>query len=753
MRRKIMNRAAAWLAVVAVVLSLVQGLIPPTLAEAAPGALIASVAASPKLAGVGDSVEVTVALSAIVADAPGPLTVSYAHQASGSGLALELVKGSDGLFRGSLTLDQRVKTGVYQISGIDILHQDGSTNEVYNSRLYPTQAGVEDLGGGDFTVDNPNQDLTPPVVTSVAVDKQTVLLGDTVTITARASDVGLGIDGSIKANYRISPDSGREVILNPMGDGTFTGTLSTRAGDPIGNWFLSSLSLRDKGGNTTTIENAARSTDPGSATKMNLDHCDLTVHLATGPDSTPPVIEALTIDKTLVTKGATIRMTLKVADQSAIDPIIVGSYHAPDYATYTFHEEQIFRFGPSTDGVYTATFNLGSTIGNWVFGGLTVKDLAGNETTLNNKKLTVDGTGDDLSRYEITMGHKVAFDSQGGSAVTFQITPTGFVSEPPAPTKAGVWFSGWYTNPLFSTQWNFTRDKVTADSTLYARWVDSPDQIEVPEFPYFATTTANSLNMRKGPTSWYPVITTIPKGTIVKVIYKDNNWFQIDWQGTKGYVSSTYILKADQDLIYQASSNINFRTGPSTAYPVIRKLPLGTYVELVARTSATWWKIRVNGTTGYVSATYLVKSGASQAPPPVPEPTQSSGYIVKSPVNFRTAPLATAPLIRKLAVGTPLQLIAKVDAAWWKVSVNNQIGYLSSKYVESMVFPIQKYVNTTSLNLRTGPSTAYSIITKLPQGAVFTLVKKTSDTWWRVTVNGYIGYASAKYLSFMPGVE
>ncbi len=73
---------------------------------------------------------------------------------------------------------------------------------------------------------------------------------------------------------------------------------------------------------------------------------------------------------------------------------------------------------------------------------------------------------------------RVAFDAQGGSYVAPRyVAKNKMVSEPAAPTRDGYTFLGWYTAE--GEKWDFAKDVVTADMTLYAKWTkneaSSPD--------------------------------------------------------------------------------------------------------------------------------------------------------------------------------------------------------------------------------------------------------------------------------------
>lgn len=65
----------------------------------------------------------------------------------------------------------------------------------------------------------------------------------------------------------------------------------------------------------------------------------------------------------------------------------------------------------------------------------------------------------------------ITFDSQDGSKVASQTILYGEkIVEPTSPTKDGYAFIGWYTEATFAHAWDFEREIVTKDITLYAKW-------------------------------------------------------------------------------------------------------------------------------------------------------------------------------------------------------------------------------------------------------------------------------------------
>lgn len=68
--------------------------------------------------------------------------------------------------------------------------------------------------------------------------------------------------------------------------------------------------------------------------------------------------------------------------------------------------------------------------------------------------------------------YTITFQVNGGTAIP-PITAiyNQQISKPAAPTKAGHAFVGWYKDAQFTTPWNFNTDVVTANLTLYAKWL------------------------------------------------------------------------------------------------------------------------------------------------------------------------------------------------------------------------------------------------------------------------------------------
>lgn len=78
-------------------------------------------------------------------------------------------------------------------------------------------------------------------------------------------------------------------------------------------------------------------------------------------------------------------------------------------------------------------------------------------------------------------GYTVAFDTRGGSTVPSAMTAQNKTMAAPAdPERSGYTFAGWYKDADCTQAWDFSKDVVTADMTLYAKWTKNESLVPSP---------------------------------------------------------------------------------------------------------------------------------------------------------------------------------------------------------------------------------------------------------------------------------
>ena len=291
-----------------------------------------------------------------------------------------------------------------------------------------------------------------------------------------------------------------------------------------------------------------------------------------------------------------------------------------------------------------------------------------------------------------------------------------------------------------------------------------------------------NLNVRSGPGTSYAIKTTVKNGTIHKITDKSNGWYKIQLSnGTSGWVYGSYIeetmdgisndsnnsnnnptkpddiLETEVNLNGKVTSsvNLNVRSGPSTSYSATASLRPGQVVVLISQSNG-WYKVKLyNGTTGWVSSSYISK-------------TDTYGESTAS-LNVRSGPGTNYSIKTTLKRGE-IVTITKSSNSWYEIKTNSNItGWVSSKYINiTTELPSNNTNNddisndtnnddisktdtygksTANLNVRSGPGTNYSIKTVLKRGEIVTITK-SSNSWYQIKTNANItGWVSSKYIN------
>ena len=124
------------------------------------------------------------------------------------------------------------------------------------------------------------------------------------------------------------------------------------------------------------------------------------------------------------------------------------------------------------------------------------------------------------------------------------------------------------------------------------------------QIPGTYLTTAD-VNVRKGPSMSYQVITTIPQGVKVHVVAREGQWLRIESKHGKqpGYISERYARPLQTERAYQpASANASvsgayrtrieteLREGPGLNYKVVARLPADIKINVV-RAEGDWLRV------------------------------------------------------------------------------------------------------------------------------------------------------------------
>lgn len=162
--------------------------------------------------------------------------------------------------------------------------------------------------------------------------------------------------------------------------------------------------------------------------------------------------------------------------------------------------------------------------------------------------------------------------------------------------------------------------------------------------------------------------------------------------------------------------------------------------------------------TGYIPARYnniiddpVVQPVVQAAPTPQ---FAVGGYAQVANVNYyanlRLNPTTDSAIVTTVPKDTILNLI-DFSNGWYKVSYNGQTAWIYGNILGSV--PTGKYVmvnNVYQLNIRNNSSSTSEIIGVLTQGQYAEKLGQNADgSWYKISVNGIVGWSSAKYLAYI----
>ncbi len=153
------------------------------------------------------------------------------------------------------------------------------------------------------------------------------------------------------------------------------------------------------------------------------------------------------------------------------------------------------------------------------------------------------------------------------------------------------------------------------------------------------TILAYTLNVRSAPSLTGQVLTRVSYNQVYPVLGTNANrsWFQINVNGTVGWVSAVYVRLSNETALpitdgssvttptttsgylVTARVSLNIRSGPSVANARVSALPAAASAEVIGRNAAsTWWQIKYGTVTGWISAYFSdLQAGADLSRIPV----------------------------------------------------------------------------------------------------------------------------------------
>ncbi len=261
-----------------------------------------------------------------------------------------------------------------------------------------------------------------------------------------------------------------------------------------------------------------------------------------------------------------------------------------------------------------------------------------------------------------------------------------------------------------------------APAALHPAYAQPAQQI-----PVVAFVTAPTLSVRTGPGAGYDRIGTVSSGEMVTLLGRDSaaSWAKIQTASDLiGWVSTYYLrfTTSVYDLPVVAAYNpqasvqaggLSVRSGPGFAFPVIATLANGEIVNLLGRDSTSQW-LYIRAAGGYRG---WIASG------------EVTTTVQISSLQIETVTVTTPSATPVVSTPTP-----------------NPGGAAIGPFSP---FDPLAIVQTTTLNVRTGPGGGYPLVTQVHQGDVMKMLGRDSMSSWLevMLASGQEGWVSSYYVT------
>lgn len=204
-------------------------------------------------------------------------------------------------------------------------------------------------------------------------------------------------------------------------------------------------------------------------------------------------------------------------------------------------------------------------------------------------------------------------------------------------------------------------------------------------------------------------------------------------------------LAAEDFAVIYGTARLNLRKAPSASGTWLGAYAAGTWIQ-ISDAPGNWYAVVApDGKTGYMSRNYLTQGITNYTTVATVNNPKSTQFL-----NLREEASYSAQVLGIYYNGVPAPVLYSTNG-WYFVSVDGVQGFFRGEYltlnamvgsddIATIVTP-----NNTGLNLREGPGMQYRIVRQF-KGGRYVMVLNRGDGWWKVSIDGYVGYMDTDFL-------
>ncbi|TQR19227.1 SH3 domain-containing protein [Psychrobacillus vulpis] len=276
----------------------------------------------------------------------------------------------------------------------------------------------------------------------------------------------------------------------------------------------------------------------------------------------------------------------------------------------------------------------------------------------------------------------------------------------------------------------------------------------IPVFKVYAqesevTVNVPSLKVRSGPGLTFDIIGEVEQNDKLTVIGKENDWLQVKYGNTNGWVAGWYTTSDSTEMtnkqVISKVNKLNVRKDPSLSSAVIGQIQEGTQLTTF-KSEGQWIEISFQDKKGWVHSDYvsIVKQAIEKEPKTEQTTSTREIFVVSVDVlNVRAKADLSSKIIGQVSKSEQFKVITK-DHNWVQIELENgKKGWVYSFYGQFAVHSLSSE-STTSLetikilyngtNLRSESTTNSEVVARVNAGESFPVLEKEKD-WYKIELS------------------
>jgi uncharacterized protein YraI len=229
---------------------------------------------------------------------------------------------------------------------------------------------------------------------------------------------------------------------------------------------------------------------------------------------------------------------------------------------------------------------------------------------------------------------------------------------------------------------------------------------------------------------------------------------------------------------------LNLRAQANPYAPILQVLSRGqTYPVIGRNVDTSWLQLNVNGTIGWVNASYVnavnisgvpITDGGGIPPTPVPPPVSATATVTAYLLNVRNAPNPfTGAVVTQIRRNEVYPIVGRnLDTSWVQINANGLIGWVRSSWTilnNAQSVPVtsnttnpspapgpvysQATVRAYFLNVRSLPYYGAPVLTLISRGQTYPAIgRNASSTWVQINVGGTVGWVRSTWVIVSPNL-